>query len=141
MMIGEMITSFILDEWLYSISHGVYHVLINVFVMLFFFKVVISLRMIPAVFLTLIVNIIAGVVFALFAMAMVYYIPVDKYAHTQQELYSSLVMAFGLGTMYAVIQSILFVIISRIYHLNMHYAIIVAFISNAISALCVYALS
>ncbi len=134
------IASFILDEWLYSISWGAYHIPINIFIMLFLFKCVMGLRMIPAVFLSLFSNITAMVVFALFAMSVAHFIDIVSYAHTPQELYNPFAIAIGLGIIYATLQSLLFFIISRKYTFKLRQAIIVAFLSNMVTALCVYSL-
>ncbi len=140
MQFGMTIASFILDEWLYSISWGAYHVPINIFIMLFLFKCVMGLRMIPAVFLSLFSNITAMVVFALFAMSVAQFVDIVNYAHTPQELYNPLVISLGLGIIYAIVQSLLFFIISCRYTFNLRYAIIVAVLSNILSAICVYSL-
>jgi len=140
MQIGMTIASFILDEWLYSISWGAYHVPINIFIMLFLFKCVMGLRMIPAVFLSLFSNITAMVVFALFAMSVAHFVNIVGYAHTTQDLYHPFVIALGLGIIYTSLQSLLFFIISRKYAFKLRFAITVAFLSNLLTALCVYSL-
>ena len=140
MQVGMIIASFILDEWLYSISWGVYHVPINIFIMLFLFKGVMGLRMIPAVFLSLFSNITAMVVFALFAMSVAHFVDIISYARTPQELYNPFAIAFGLGVIYATLQSLLFFIISCKYTFKLRFAITVAFLSNLLTALCVYSL-
>ena len=139
MQVFQKITTFIIDEWLYSVSWGAYHVPIAIFIMLFLFKVVLRMRMIPAVFLTLIANISAMSLFSVSAMV-VAHMNTYNYAHIPQELYHPLIIAVGLGLIYATLQTLLFFIISRRYALKLPHAIAVSFLSNILAALSVYML-
>ena len=139
MQVFQKITTFIIDEWLYSVSWGAYHVPITIFIMLFLFKVVLRMRMITAVFLTLIINVSAMALFSVSAMAIAHISTYD-YAHIPQELHHPLIISIGLGLIYATLQTILFFIISRRYTLKLPPAIAVSFVSNILAALCVYML-
>ena len=139
MHILQSITTFIVDEWLYSVSWGSYHIPIAIFIMLFFFKVVLRIRMIPAVFLTLIANISAMALFSVSAMA-VAHISTYDYAHTPQELRHPLYIAIGLGLIYATLQTVLFFILSHRYRFKLPHTVVVSFLSNIFAALCVYML-
>jgi len=140
MQVGMQIASFILDEWLYSISWGMYHIPINIFVMLFFFKCVMGMRMILAVFLSLLSTLVAMVAFSIIGMSIAHFVDIEEYARTPQDLYHPFVISFGLAGIYAGLQSLLFFMLSRYYSFRLSHAITVAVLSNIITALCVYSL-
>lgn len=137
MIVVKTITNFIIDEWLYSVSHGVYHVPIAIFAMLFLFKFFLRMRLIPAVFITLIVNVGSMLLFSACAM-LVAHISVYDYAHSPHELAHPLLISLGLAFIYSVLQCIFFFIISRYYTLKLSSVIAVDFLSNIFAAICVY---
>jgi len=139
MHIFQNFATFIIDEWLYSISLGAYHMPIALFIMLFLFKVILGMRIIPAVFLTLIANVGSVALFSACAMV-IGHMHTSGYAHMPQELSHPLLIAVCLGALYALLQTVLFLILSRYYTLKLPALIAVSFISNILAALCVYIL-
>lgn len=133
------ITTFIVDEWLYSISWGAYHAPIAIFIMLFLYIFVMGMRIIPAVFLALLANISAVVSFSAVAM-LIAYSNTLSYALQPNDLYHPLIISVGLGLIYTVLQTILFFIVNRFYKIPLIKVIAISFLSNLMTALCVYAI-
>ncbi|GEM_PF-1204449 len=135
------LADFLLSEWLWNVTWGWYHVPINIFVMLFLLKVFGRLKIMPAVLFSVFSQIFS---FALFSLIVIFgsiygfglkFVPYDCYV---TQTMHPLLICFSLGLIYFVLQSFSFVLTNVFYKINLRLVILIALVSNMISALLVY---
>lgn len=137
MALGNVINHFLLSEWLWSMTHGSYHVAINIFVMLTLLIFVLKMRTVPAVFLTISAHIVAVGVFTAFVVGVLMYGLHITYNPETDHVYlipNTFFSCVYLGLIYACLQSLFFAVVNIWYALRMHSMITIAFLSNSITA-------
>lgn len=136
-----MAGNFLLSEWLWNVTWGWYHIPVNIFMMLFLLKFFGRMRIMPAVLMS-----VFSQLFSFFMLsAVVFVVPVyllgiqfvsyDCYA--QQPMHP-LAICLSLGAIYFVLHALFFVLINLFYSLNLRLLILIALVSNGLSALLVY---
>lgn len=136
-LMGELLVS----EWLWSVTFGFYHLPINIFIMIFFFKFFMGMRIIPAVLLSFFSNIFSWIILSLFVLGVpVYLFKIGFDTSTTQTLSSIMAVSLVLGGLYALVQSLMFVVLDKRMNFDIHRAIAVALMSNGLTALMSYAL-
>ena len=134
-------SDFLITQWLWSVTWGVYHVPLVLILMMVLFKKMGRLRWLP----TLIFSI-SSLLFALFTYGFVVAwlvpeVPLD-YAAAQNsiEVPSSWWASMYLGVIYAVLQTLFLLFISLFYTVNRPRLIVIVALSNFLAAIAAYLL-
>ena len=140
-IMNNVIISFLLNEWLWSITWALYHAPMAFIIMFVLFVFWEGFSCVFSMSLSLVAHLLSfGIVaggIGLFVFWATAGIPGDILSsHSINAWWSSLY----LGIMYAIIQSIFFIFVSRIYSLHLYRMIIVAFASNLATSVLIYKL-
>lgn len=142
MYIATNLGHFFLSEWIWSITWGMYHIPCNMILMLFFFKFFLRIGMVPTVLMVVSSHLVAFFLYSLFVVGGLIYGVGLQYG---PEVGSSMVptplfACLFLGIIYAALQGLCFVVINRFYHFHVSWALVLAVVSNLLTALVVYLL-
>lgn len=132
---------FFLTEWIWSITWGMYHIPINLVIMFFLTKMLVKINNISLFIMTLLAHVFSLLVFTGLVAGIIIstiglnYLPSDNAA---VETYNVFAACIFLGVIYAFLQSIFFVLVSKRYDINAATMTLIAFLSNLVSAQMVY---
>ena len=126
------ISQFFLSEWLWAFTRGGYHAPINIFVMIALCIFILRQKTVPAVLLSVSANLFAFFVF----MGIGYFLKVDFVPEHDNTyvIQSLLVSCFSLGVIYATLQTLYIMLLRTMFSMNVPPLIIMAWISNIITA-------
>lgn len=135
------IVDLLLMEWIWSVTHGIYHIPINIMIMFILTKITVKYESIPLFLLIILSQLFAfaglsALVFGLIAIG-----SAGSYIPTEQgyELsYMLLPACIGLGLIYTFFQILFFYFSSKRYHIDVIHMAWIIFLSNIISAQIVY---
>ena len=134
------IENFFLDAWIWSMTWGIYHMPINMLVMILCFIFVARLRIIPSIWLTVFSKLFSIVLYALVVLCIVYFVKLQivfpETVHYQN--INTLAACISLAVIYSFFQVLFFLIVNRFYALNIGFIAMITVVSNFISALLVY---
>lgn len=132
---------FFLSEWIWSITWGMYHIPINMLLMFVLAKLLTRINSISLIILTMLSHVFALLVFTAFVAGIIIstiglnYLPSDT---ATIEAYNIFAACIFLGLIYAVLQSVFFVMMSKRYEINALTMTLISFLSNIVSAQIVY---
>jgi len=137
-MVFNMIGNFILSEWIWSVTWGIYHIPCNIIIMIILLKFFLRLNMVAAVFLS-----IGAQLFSVAALTIVTIGTMlvlgkgggpETYANTPTPIHAFVC----LGLIYAILQSIFFVFIAQRQAMHLSWLVAITFISNNLTVLFIY---
>ncbi len=134
-----MLTSlshYFLSEWLWSLTLGLYHMPINIFIMIGLSIFILRQRTVPAVLLSVSANLFSFLIF----IAIGYVLHID-YVPEHDDIYVITNMALGcgaLGIIYAVLQTLYVQGLRWYYELSFRGSIIMIWVSNLVTAFIMY---
>jgi len=130
-------SNFFLNTWIWGMTWGIYHIPINVLVMLFFLKVVGKFKLMPSILMAVFSKIFASV---FYTFIIVFFVYVAKFQMTFDTFrpINVLLECICLGIISAIFQVLFFVFLSRFYSIDIRFTTMIVFISNIISALMMY---
>lgn len=137
-----MLSDFLITEWLWSVTWGVYHVPFLLAFMIILLKRVGRMRWIPTL-----MNAIGSLVFALFVYGFIiaWLVPDAQidYTTAQERIQvpSSWWASMYLGFIYALLQIFFFMLVSLVYTSNRARLIVIVAISNFVAAVAAYLLA
>jgi len=131
---------FFLDKWLWAMTWGIYHIPINILVMLILLKFVGRLKIVPLVLLAFFSKIFSSVGYTLMVLFIVFVVNLDfpLFDYNYVKSINLLLNCIYLGLIYSAFQSLFFFIVNKFYVLNLHLIILITCISNMLSALIVH---
>ena len=133
---------FLITEWIWSVTVGAYHIILNTLLLIVLFLFIAKMRMIPAVLLSVFSHLFALVTFTFFV-----YVVLDKLLgisfdqSKQITLINPLFVSFLLGTIYTVLQGWFFYMVSKKYRLPLKKLFYITFASNTVTSCIMYFLS
>ena len=137
----KAIEYFLLNSWLWSMTWGIYHIPINILVMMLLLKFIARMKIIPSILMSFFAKVFSTVLYTLIILFLVF---VVKLKFVFPDIYqgytqiNSLLACISLGVIYSFLQIIFFWIVSRFYVINVGFMVMISFASNIVSALLVY---
>ena len=130
---------FLITEWLWSVTLGSYHIVINTLLLIVLFLFVAKLRMIPAVLLSVSSHLFALGSFTFFAYFVLGNLLGVAFDQTKQvAVVHPLVVSFLLGVIYTGLQALFFKFINNWYRLPLQKIYYLTFASNTITSFIMY---
>ena len=137
----QAIEYFFLNTWLWGMTWGIYHIPINMLVMLVLLKFVGRLKIVPSVLLAFFSKVFASALYTLIVFFLVFVVKlqfVPKIDLVDSDSINVLLACICLGIVYSVFQALFFLMVNKFYALNIRLTTLIAFVSNIITALLVY---
>ncbi len=134
---------FFLSEWLWSVTWGMYHIPINIFIMFLLTKLTVHYGSRSTLALTVSANIFGLVAFTVLVGSIIIFVVGLNYLPSESAYsgeYSSFVASLFLGIFYALLQSFFFYLINKRYRIQLLHMIAIAMLSNIMTAQVVYLL-
>ena len=134
---------FFLSEWLWSVTWGMYHIPVNIFIMFLLTKLTVHYGTRSTMLLTVSANIFGLISFTILVGSIIIFVIGLNYLPAESAYngeYSRFAACLFLGIVYAVLQSFFFYLINKRYKIQLLHMIAIALLSNVIAAQCVYLL-
>ena len=140
MVTFQAIEYFFVSTWLWGMTWGIYHIPVNVFIMIALLKFVGGFKLIPSILITFFSKVFS---LLLYFLIVVFFVFIFKFQfvipkNSDLQLINVLRECIFLGIIYSVFQSIFFLIVNKFYKLDVRFMLVVSFASNVISALLGY---
>ncbi|BDC34083.1 hypothetical protein Noda2021_00410 [Candidatus Dependentiae bacterium Noda2021] len=132
---------FLLSQWLWNVTWGVYHIPLNIFFMYMFLRITQDMGKLHLLALTIGANIFSAVVYSAFVVGVLIFGCGLQYLPSQCPVftvYGSLQASLFVGAIYAVIQGVFFLLLPRRYSMYWIHALGFAIISNLMASIMVY---
>ncbi len=141
MLTIQSINEFLLSEWLWNITWGMYHIPINFIMMFFLLKFFGQMKIISSILLSFFGQLFSLSLYTGFVVGVLIYGLGIDFQQNHQFLYEPmhvLLICFSLAAIHSCIQIIFYTIISNIYNLNNRLLLLITITSNVLSTLLVY---
>ncbi len=138
-----MVADFFLSEWLWSITRGLWHIPVNIFIMFLLTKLTVHYSTSATFLLSLLANLFSLIAFTILVGSIIVFVLGLNYLPSESAYngdYSSFVASLFLAVVYALLQSLFFYLISKHYTVALWHMIAIAFLSNVMAAQFVYLL-
>ncbi|MCL5876163.1 MAG: hypothetical protein M1114_06870 [Candidatus Dependentiae bacterium] len=139
----SVIADFFLSEWLWSITWGLYHIPVNIFIMFLLTKLTVHYSTRATLLLSLLANIFGLIAFTILVGSIIVFVIGLNYLPAESAYsgdYSSFAASLFLGIVYALLQSLFFYLVSKQYTIQVWHMISIALLSNVMAAQFVYLL-
>ncbi len=137
-MVFNMIGNFILSEWIWSVTWGIYHIPWNIIIMIILLKFFLRINMVSAVFLSIGAQLFATAALTIITVGTMLLLGKgggpENYVNTPTPIHAFI----SLGLIYAVLQSIFFTMFGRTHAIKLSWMIVIAIISNNLTVLLNY---
>lgn len=139
-MFFAMIGQFFISEWLWSVTWGISHNIINILLMLFLCKFFLRIPIISAVLLSFFAQLFAFSLYTAFVVGVLMFVFGLEYDVTASSMLlpGPLYACLFLGVIYAFLQMIFFFLIRFYYKIPCIRISVMSLISNLLTALLVY---
>lgn len=134
------ISDFFISTWIWAVTWGIYHIPLNIIVMLFLLKFFGKFKIVPSVLLSFFSKIFAVTLYTLIVFIVVFALGLSFVPEKIEslEVINTLLACISVGIIYSVLQSLFFLIVNRFYYLNLRITTLISFVSNMITALIIY---
>lgn len=132
------ISNFILSEWIWGVTLGLYHIPCNIIAMIILFKFFLRINIVPAVFLSLGANLFSFAIFTLITLITMIIIGHGNGPTSFDYIPNPMHAFVFLGIIYALLQSLFFKLISHRRGLQLSWFVAITFISNNLTVLLCY---
>lgn len=132
---------FLLNHWLWGMMWGIYHIPVNILLMMLLLKVIARFKIVPSILLAFFSKVFSVIAYALTILVLVYVVKLEFVFPKEIQSYkpiNPLLASVYLGIIYAFFQTVFFWIVSRFYSINVGFMAMIALVSNFISAILVY---
>ena len=135
------IAYFFLDTWLWGMTWGLYHIPVNIIVMLLLLKFVGKIKFMPSILMAVFSKLFASILYATLILFLVYVIklPVVQPTSFDAAVHINVLLAsISLGIMYSAFQSLFFIVLNKFYPVDTRFTTMIVLVSNTITALIIY---
>ena len=135
------VVDFFISTWVWSVTWGIYHIPLNIIVMLIFLKFVGKFKIVPSVLLSFFSKVFAVLFYALIVFFLVFSFGLKFSPETNTDnvqFVNVLLACISVGIIYSAFQSLFFIVVNKFYSMNLRDTILISFVSNIITALLIY---
>lgn len=140
----HVVSYFLLNQWLWTITWGIYHIPLNIFFMYVLLRISSNEGKLHLLLLTIGANVFSAFIYSAFVVGVLVFGCGMQYLPNQcpvMSLLTRLHASLSMGVMYAVIQSSFFLLIPRKYSLYWLQVLGFAILSNVLAGFMVYKMS
>lgn len=137
----HVVSYFLLNQWLWTITWGIYHIPLNIFFMYVLLRITNNMGKLHLFLLTVGANFFSAILYSAFVVGVLVFGCGMQYLPNQcpvMSLITRLQASLSMGVMYALIQSGFFLLIPRKYSIYWLHALGFAILSNLLTGLMVY---
>lgn len=128
------LNNFLLSEWLWSITWGIYHIPVTIILMTFLFKTCLRMKLKRAFLFSASAQISSGLLLTSFVAGFLIYFLKIQYSPEPNQMPNQFLVCIYLGLIYTILQAIFFTILSFFYTFPLRRALWLTLISNMLGA-------
>lgn len=132
------IGNFILSEWIWSVTRGIYHIPWNIIIMIILLKFFLRINMVSTVFLSIGAQLFSTIALTIITLGTMLLLGKgsgpESYTHIPTPIHAFIY----LGIIYAALQTIFFTIFAQKHAVRLSWMIVIAMISNNLTVLLNY---
>ena len=137
----NIIENFILSEWIWSVTWGIYHIPCNIVIMIILLKFFLRINMVSAVFLSIGAQLFSTFIFTVITLITMLLIGKGGTPESFSYIPNPIHAFVYLGLVYAFLQAIFFELFGQRHAIRLSWMVVIAIISNNLTALFMYLFS